>query len=879
MPTQLEQILQNQATILAWIEAVNQAKKAIHQFDTLSEGDLGTNDIIPISVDNVTYNIPLSYILNLVPNVTGTTPAYEQINFGAGVISETAGDETTMSEIVSYINTQGFTITSGKLAVLTITVLKNQNWVRQYYSFTGNNTPDTYGSAFSGGPISESQLIWRSELVVQSVDENATIINIGNINNDTIEDWLNAMNPDLVDWENLADDGTTYYFSCLRNGDEQIYEYVGTLPVTLGSGNDTVTNTDFNLISSSSGAPATVHDFFTFNIENISTAAPTSVTNANSVVVQYESSGDSVVSILFDRLFSLYLSGLKDANESYGSTVSFSMTFFNTTIGRACSFKDVTLSWVGPYMKMVAANDDVELGNFNPGDFVKVLISAYSGGGTDIPPVDETYVDITALLADQNSQLDDYYYLVTDASDDPTLTSGKAIYLYQGTTVGDLTDYIRVWAESEPNNGIFYGVASQSGNYTVTSTDNRKIFKSTGGSITVPSNDTESLDIGFSFIIKKTADAMVELLTDANVTLEIKNTELPYIDEVYDAIEVVKEADNQWGVYGALMSGASLIGYPQALAISSVSIDQVTFLQVYKASDWSDLFTFDKDYFCIYSTDHETDANAKIMWGEMDDPYFTNFAEVGEILTPNDGYQAESPFLFRVDTADSGLTEEAFITFHTSSNDPDNAASTQESHLMISSGGNYLHLSTWVEKNQTDGDNVFGLEAGDNHTGYSRQVALSGGGYLAYHTRYAALSPVNSLSIFSDSSNGFDWARVASSEVAATELFQDASGVTFHRLDITPFYYDGVLYELVRVGNGATGDGYGIAICTPDVSTYKPSVYIETLVDMNDANTYYQFTMYLEGDWLYIYVRDTLSGSGSLTGDWYMKKIYLPNVI
>lgn len=72
--------------------------------------------------------------------------------------------------------------------------------------------------------------------------------------------------------------------------------------------------------------------------------------------------------------------------------------------------------------------------------------SASSGGGQ--PPIDGTYADITALIANQNDQEEDYLYLVTDASDDSRINSGAAIYIYEGTTDGDIEDYYLVWKDT-----------------------------------------------------------------------------------------------------------------------------------------------------------------------------------------------------------------------------------------------------------------------------------------------------------------------------------------------------------------------------------------------------------------------------------------------
>lgn len=55
--------------------------------------------------------------------------------------------------------------------------------------------------------------------------------------------------------------------------------------------------------------------------------------------------------------------------------------------------------------------------------------------------IENTYADITALLADQVNQTEGKFEYVVDASADPEITSGFALYEYLGTIVGDLTDY------------------------------------------------------------------------------------------------------------------------------------------------------------------------------------------------------------------------------------------------------------------------------------------------------------------------------------------------------------------------------------------------------------------------------------------------------
>jgi hypothetical protein len=71
-------------------------------------------------------------------------------------------------------------------------------------------------------------------------------------------------------------------------------------------------------------------------------------------------------------------------------------------------------------------------------------------GGNGEPPVSELYSTIAAMLADQSNQLQDWLYKVTDASADPNIPFGKAIYQYLGTATADLTDYQLIWEEHYP---------------------------------------------------------------------------------------------------------------------------------------------------------------------------------------------------------------------------------------------------------------------------------------------------------------------------------------------------------------------------------------------------------------------------------------------
>jgi hypothetical protein len=69
------------------------------------------------------------------------------------------------------------------------------------------------------------------------------------------------------------------------------------------------------------------------------------------------------------------------------------------------------------------------------------------GGGGGGSGLSDNYDDIDELIADQaNQELNGLYY-VGDASDDPTVDSGWAVYRYLGTTDGDLDDYQKLSEE------------------------------------------------------------------------------------------------------------------------------------------------------------------------------------------------------------------------------------------------------------------------------------------------------------------------------------------------------------------------------------------------------------------------------------------------
>ncbi len=287
--------------------------------------------------------------------------------------------------------------------------------------------------------------------------------------------------------------------------------------------------------------------------------------------------------------------------------------------------------------------------------------------------------------------------------------------------------------------------------------------------------------------------------------------------------------------------------------IDTLSIGQMTFPSIYKSSEHPQ-FTTTKPYFTIYSTDHESDANGQIWWGEMDDPQWTNFAEVARIPTGGDGAQPETPSLI----TKNGV---GYIFYHTTQVDARNSSGTQQTQLMTSSGGAALHLCTWTERTNAQGGSVLGLLSGENHTGYLVPFKLNDGTYIGTHSKYADVDFTKSLSAVSTSTDLLNWTRVA--DIVHARPMPDASGRIHDRFNMHPFYHNGVLHYLL------TG-GQKVYVAKADTN-YLPNEFV---VEIYDKQDFTQQNLYIENGTAYVGIRSTEGTytpvpGAALDGDWY----------
>lgn len=107
----------------------------------------------------------------------------------------------------------------------------------------------------------------------------------------------------------------------------------------------------------------------------------------------------------------------------------------------------------------------------------KKMSGSDTGGG---PAIAGVYADIAALIADQGNQEENAYYWVTDASTDPTVDSGWAIYRKLAASTADLSDYVKV--QEQEGLDILAGVQSVTGEGVDNTDPANPVIKLIGGS-------------------------------------------------------------------------------------------------------------------------------------------------------------------------------------------------------------------------------------------------------------------------------------------------------------------------------------------------------------------------------------------------------------
>lgn len=184
----------------------------------------GTNRLERIAKDN--FN---SVATAIEPLYLGTVP--------------TAGTDTTDTEIIDFINAQGFEVEANEIVIFELTIYIDSVAYTTRYFFKSNEV-GTYGDA-AANTITLSDIYRLSIDIFNVATQDTQVIDLGNIGSSTIEDYINALSGTLY---SLAI-GTIYQFTCVIDAVDTDYLYVGPLPNSIGDGGNAVTADDFYELS------------------------------------------------------------------------------------------------------------------------------------------------------------------------------------------------------------------------------------------------------------------------------------------------------------------------------------------------------------------------------------------------------------------------------------------------------------------------------------------------------------------------------------------------------------------------------------------------------------------------------------------------------
>jgi len=253
----------------------------------------------------------------------------------------------------------------------------------------------------------------------------------------------------------------------------------------------------------------------------------------------------------------------------------------------------------------------------------------------------------------------------------------------------------------------------------------------------------------------------------------------------------------------------------------------------YKSEDFPEVIC-DRDYFFIYSTDHDSNNAGAIMWGKGNNIDLTDFVEVGQITS---GYQSETPQLIRIPSADGEVLHLYFHTYRYPGYVID-----QETHVFTSAGGAELHNMDW-----TFHPRIFGNLQGENHTGYARVYKRSDNDYLATHITKGGLPQPW---FYSTSTDGRTWTRGNQIDtISGTEngyFAQLSDGLYFEKYGQQ--WWIGQLHP--ETNSGIFDADKKIALCK-SINPYRELQQIKLL---NNGEENLRHTVMKEGDIAHIFI-------------------------
>lgn len=272
---------------------------------------------------------------------------------------------------------------------------------------------------------------------------------------------------------------------------------------------------------------------------------------------------------------------------------------------------------------------------------------------------------------------------------------------------------------------------------------------------------------------------------------------------------------------------------------NELSGDTVYWFRPYLSSDFPEI-TCDKDYFFIWSTDHDT-LNGKTRWGKGDNLDMSDFQEVGVVI---EGPSSEAPFLFRIDDIDATNNEVLMLYYHPN-------PQPQSTRLYTSSGGSLTGVGNGLGTIVNADWNFKGIVLTSSnpiepHTGYLKMFKRGVSDYRTIHL-YKGGQP--QIYMFSDTSDGINFTDIYSPDLElglGTEFTLVASYGWYFNL----YGQDWFLGTVNPRVPGTIGDDEKTLVLMKTDSDMQPN---ELIAILNSGNLTGVIEVYLEGNFAYIY--------------------------
>ena len=544
------QILARLESIIIWMNQVIANSKQNHEHDELDPFD--RTAIVRVELEQVSKRLTLQDLVDDLATefIRGNVPG-KFVNIIIDHTSESPSDIVKMKNGINVI--PQYTVQEGALYLFTNNriVLTNGSYgfprpggyyavITDFYILTKNIPVDEFGIGYVG--VGGTQLETADLRFLFSIDNRSyepVVFELGDIGTDLISERVNVTGP------YSTPNGAVVVFNSTTPGDEQSWLYVHN-EEEIGAGKYQTVEANFKIFndddlpgSNQETLPSQYYgplkSAFLNNFEGYFADYDTPTTRNTIITSNHKLGGKwrSLISTAGKVSFPVITS-------SVGGTI---LTLIDSSPFEADQIFEVTIECVYKDSAPGGGADQVTY------KFIKRGLIYGSGSGSEIP-ADDQHANITALIADQNNQIEGEFHLVNDASDDSNVTSGKAIYDYLGTTVGDLTDYLLIWKEEGVSSG---GDPIQQPEITVASTDFNGVQK--GPSKIYVFNSANSQVVNFLVGYKK---------NDLVIFLGIGQGELKFLPGAGVELRGKRNIDNEY-----------ILAYPNSFATAFCIEDDI----------------------------------------------------------------------------------------------------------------------------------------------------------------------------------------------------------------------------------------------------------------------------------------------------------------